>query len=260
MTEPPSTSRPMPAPADLAAAAVRQGARGIARSSWPDSRRAACRWRSRSRCTNVGWRSTTHCARAARFRGAAGAAPGRRQRRRLHGVMDLRPDDESTADGLTGRPHAQTAASATVTILPASGSPGHAGMRHDSSRTVYEICARPSSTRWPRPAATWELAGRGGADRGAASRPGQPDRPHRLGHRSPGLRAQAAHRPPRTFRHAAPTGRHRRLPASHRERARRHGWRPRRHRHLHRRGPRAGARCPRPGTSRSRWWWATRRS
>ena len=41
-------------------------------------------------------------------------------------------------------------------------------------------------------------------------------RPDRLGHRPPGLPAQAADRPARAVRHAAPARRRRRLPAAHR--------------------------------------------
>ena len=69
----------------------------------------------------------------------------------------------------------------------------------------------------------------------APSAAGQPDRPHRLGHRPPGLRPQAADGPARPVRDAAPAGRRGWLPASLREPARRVRRRPRGDRPVHRR-------------------------
>ncbi len=67
-------------------------------------------------------------------------------------------------------------------------------------------------------------------------------RPHRVGHRPPGVRAQAADRPPRAVRDAAPDRRGRRVPPTQRVAPRRVRRRPRRHRPLDRRGPRDRAR------------------
>ena len=78
-------------------------------------------------------------------------------------------------------------------------------------------------------------------------------RPDRVGHRPPGLPAQAADRPPRAVRDAAPARRHRRLPAPLRIGARRLRRRPRRDRPVDRRGPRRGARpAPRARAHRGR--------
>ena len=78
-------------------------------------------------------------------------------------------------------------------------------------------------------------------------------RPDRLGHRPPGLPAQAADRPARAVRDAAPARRRRRLPAPVGVAARRVRWRPRRDRPVDRRGPRRGARpAPRARADRGR--------
>ena len=72
-------------------------------------------------------------------------------------------------------------------------------------------------------------------------------RPDRLGHRPPGLPPQAADRPLRAVRDAAPARRRRRLPAPQRVRARRLRRRPRRHRPVdRRRGSRRRATCAAP--------------
>ena len=71
-----------------------------------------------------------------------------------------------------------------------------------------------------------------------------PARPDRVGHRPPGLCAQAADRAPRAVPHAAPDRRHRRLPAAERVPARCDRRRPRRHRPLDRPGPGDGPRSP----------------
>ena len=78
-------------------------------------------------------------------------------------------------------------------------------------------------------------------------------RPDRLGHRPPGLPAQAADRPPGAVRDAPPARRRRRLPAAQRIAARRVRRRPRRHRPVDRRGPGRGARpAPRARADRGR--------
>ena len=84
-------------------------------------------------------------------------------------------------------------------------------------------------------------------------------RQDRVGHRAPGVRAQAADRPPGPVPHAAPDRRRRRVPAPRGVAARRDGRRPRRRRAC--RSPRAS---PPPATSATRWSgsrssWATRR-
>ena len=67
-------------------------------------------------------------------------------------------------------------------------------------------------------------------------------RSDRLGHRPPGLPAQAAHRPAGALRHVAPARRRRRVPATVRVGARRVRWRTCRDRPVDRGGARRGAR------------------
>ena len=189
-----------------------------------------------------------HCARLLDSAEAARAAPRGGRRRLGHGWWTCGP---TTADDRLSHGHAARP--------PGPGGP----QGHQPRRGACPVRgAAPDHHRDRRPdrRPPGQLARRRGAHRRAPPRARQPDRPHRLGHRAPGLRSQAAHGPAGALRHAAPAGRRGRLPAAHRERPRCHGRRPRRHGHLHRRRPRPGARSAWRRASASRSSSATRRS
>ena len=220
MTEPAVTAarprRPRRAPpTEIASLPFDRRSRSCATSS-SSSRTGACRSRNRSRSTSAASRSTSIAA-SSSPRPSCGSSAWWTRPADRHATLDLRPDDEDD-DGMRsarGAPRPRGPQGHSTTTRRASSAPS---------------CASASSRRSRHGRPPGQLAGRRRADGRAPSGARQPARPDRLGHRAPGLCAQAPDRPAGAVRHAAPARRRRWLPATQRERARRHGRRARRHR------------------------------
>ena len=109
----------------------------------------------------------------------------------------------SGSSGASAYTFAPSRPGSTMAILDTLNDPGAAARderRAELAELADELRTKMIRTVQPHRRAPGQLAGDRGAHAGAASGHGLAARPDRVGHRPPGLRAQAAHRPRRALR------------------------------------------------------------